>query len=232
MTNRRQYMFGAGTAAAALLGVGVSDTVLAQNAAPEGIYFTDVNAEGEYVVIENRSDSDVDLSGYYINFEYQDPTNQRKEFQSGTVIEAHSQLKIATGAEPVPDADVTFDYNVPRIHNTEPDNFAILMPDSETVVAKSDKTPSPPPTDTPTSTAAPEEETTAEADTTTESETAAQTASPTETTADTDTATATTTSAPETETAATTAEPTDTATGTSGGNATETSSEVDVDDGC
>lgn len=222
MANRRQYLFGAGTAAAALLGIGASHTVLAQNAAPEGIYFTEVHPRAEYLVIENRGKSTIDLTEYYINFEYGDETDQNRQFESDGTVTAGSdlvlrlgeKLVVATGAEPVSDADVTFGYTRPEINNTEPDNFALLMPDGETVVDESGKNPNPP-----TSTATPEEdtETTTEADTATTTQTEA-----------TNTATATTT--PETET--TTTEPANATTETPGGTTTDASSGVDVGDGC
>lgn len=213
MTSRRQYLFGTGTVTAALLGVGPG-TALAQNAAPDGIYFTDVFADQEYLVIENRGESEVNLEEYYINFEYNGEQNQIRQFGADAEVasgadltfEPGERLVIATGAESVPEAHITFNYEGPVINNDTPDSFALLMPDGETVVAAADKNPSPPPTDTPTS----EEATTTETDTTTQTTT--ETATQTTTETSTDTATAST---PDSET--TTAESTGAATETPDG---------------
>ncbi len=240
MTNRRQYLVGAGTAAATLLGVGASNAI-AQNTAPEGIYFTDVNAEGEYLVLKNRGQSTVDLREYYIDFEHNGNVDQTRRFGTDATVSAGADLTfepgerlvVATGAENVPEAHVTFDYKGPVINNETPDSFALLMPDKETVVAEADKNPSPPPADTST----PEsgaESTTTEADTPTATDTTT-TEADTTTTTDTQTtkATNTATSTPEngTETA-TAAEPTETATAKPTDATTETPSEVDVGDDC
>ena len=232
MTNRRQYLASAGTAAAALLGVGASNAI-AQNATPENIVITGVNADGEYFTVENRGDDPFDLTGYHLNFEYNGEVNQIREFGPDTTvpdgqnltIPANSEFVVATGAKSVPDADVTFNYEGPVLNNDRSDTYAILTPDESRMVASSGKTP---PTDasTPESGA---KSTTTEADTPTATDTATAEADTQTTRTRTDT-----TSTPEsgTQTATTTAEPTETATETSGGNATETSSEVDVDDGC
>ena len=235
MSNRRQFLFGAGTVTAALLGIGTSNT-MAQNAAPEGLYFTGVFPEAEYLVIENRGESSIDLTHYYINFERRDEYDQIRQFGRDGQVAAGSDLRlepgesltIATGAERVSDADVTFDYEGAVINDETPDSFAILLPDGETVVAQADKNPSPPPTDTPTSTATPDEGTTAtEADAPTTRTTTTEASTPTETATAEDTSTAEpTTTAEPTQTA--TAEPTETPDGTT----TEMPEGVDVDDGC
>ena len=244
MTNRRQYLVGAGTAAATLLGIGASSAV-AQNTAPKGIYFTDVNAEGEYLVLENRGQSTVDLREYYIDFEHNGNIDQTRRFGTDATVSAGADLTfepgerlvVATGAENVPEAHVTFGYEGPVINNETPDSFALLMPDKETVVAEADKNPSPPPADTST----PEsgaESTTTEADTptatdTTTTEADADTTTTTEANTQTTTGTNTATSAPENGTGtATTAKPTETATAKPTDATTETPSGVDAGDDC
>ena len=235
MTNRRQYLVGAGTAAATLLSVGASNAI-AQNATPEKLYITEVYPEAEYLVVENVGDGPVDLTNYYMNFEYNGEVDQIRQFGPNTTVpdgqdltvEAGERFVIATGAADVADADVTFDYDGSVIRNDGSDTFAIFRPDGETVVAEADKNPSPPPTDTPTPEKGEATTTEAGAQTTTETDTATQTTTGTDATTKTSTRTATSTPESGTQTATTTAEPTE----TSGGNATETSSEVDVDDGC
>ena len=238
MANRRQYLFGAGTAAAALVGVGVSNTVLAQNTTPENIYITNVNEEGEYFVVENRNDSPFDLTNYHVNFEYNGEVNQVREFGPDTTtpegqnltIEAGGRFVIATGAKEVADADVVFDYAGSVLNNDMTDTYAILTPDQSRVIARSDQAP-------PTSTATPNEEaTTTKTDaTTTETattETTATTDTPTAEPTTAETTTQTTTDTPPSTTAGSTqtatAEPTETPDGTT----TEMPDGVDIDDGC
>jgi len=95
----------------------------------------EVNAEEEYVVLTNSGDEEMDLSGYRVDFENQDPDPQLYPLPEGTVLGAGEQLKVATGYEDVPDADVDFELDAAQIHNTEPDVIALLTPGKETVVA-------------------------------------------------------------------------------------------------
>lgn len=208
MTSRRQYLVGAGSVAAAILGVGAGNAV-AQNATPEGVYITNVDEAGESFVVENRGDAPFGLTGYHVNFEYDGQVDQVREFGPDTTVPeggsltvpAGGEFVVATGAENVADADVVFNYEGPVLNNDGTDTYAILTPDGSEVIARSDD--DVPPADTPT----PEQGTgsaTAEADTatgtTTESATAteadatttaeADTRTPTQTQTDADTAAA------------------------------------------
>ncbi|WP_228546091.1 lamin tail domain-containing protein [Halegenticoccus tardaugens] len=130
-------MIGAGAAALGIAGLGAGSTVIASD--HSGLAFAEVNAEDEYVVIENTGDEGFDLSGYWMEFEHGQNVSQAREFPDGAVVEAGETLTVASGAEDVDDADVTFDYDRGVINNDGSDTMAILEPDEETVVVTSDE---------------------------------------------------------------------------------------------
>ncbi len=135
-TARRKIL--SSMAAVAAIGVGTTQ-VFGQSNLNIGIQ--EVNYEGEYVVFVNSGSEDADISGYIVAFEYgNDGTNQRRPLGNDVVIPAGETLTVATGAEEMADADVTFDYEGSVLRNDETDIVALLTADGEMVVM-SEETP-------------------------------------------------------------------------------------------
>ncbi|KZN24026.1 hypothetical protein A4G99_06015 [Haladaptatus sp. R4] len=123
-------------AVATLAAVGAGATqVIGKNGLP--IELTQVASEEEFVVFENTSMDDVDVSGYVVAFEYGNPdTDQRRTLPDDTVIGNGQSFIVATGAKRVPEADVKFDYEGEVLNNDDEDVVALLTPDESTVIAK------------------------------------------------------------------------------------------------
>lgn len=122
---------------AALLGisavtVGIGTKALAQEDPP--LAFFEIERIEEYVVIENVTNESYDLTGHEINFEVGQEVNQIQPFPDGTTVAAGERLKIATGAEDVPDADVDMGYEGEVINNDETDVIGILNPNGELII--------------------------------------------------------------------------------------------------
>ena len=132
---RRQYLLGS---AALIGGTGIASTVLAQDSLPP-IKFVEINAEGEYVVIRNVGLGGINLSGYKINFEVADGTDQIRTFPDGTTVAGGGTLTIATGAKDVPGADVEFDYERSELNDETPDTVAILTPNDEPIIRSDER---------------------------------------------------------------------------------------------
>lgn len=125
-------------AAVAAIGVGATQ-VFGQSNLNIGIQ--EVNYEGEYVVFVNSASKNSDISGYIVAFEYgNEGTNQRRTLGNDVVIPAGETLTVATGAEGMADADVTFDYKRSVLRNDKSDIVALLTPNEEVVVL-SEETP-------------------------------------------------------------------------------------------
>lgn len=124
---------------ATTLAVGASaPTVLGQS--DTSIECAEVAVEAEYVVFRNTGDSEVDVSGYEVAFEYgNDGTNQRRELPDNTTIEAGGELTVASGYKPVDDADVTFDYDGGVLNDDGNDVVALLDPDGNDVCTTNDQ---------------------------------------------------------------------------------------------
>lgn len=144
---------------------GVTTALGAQSDVPE-ITFGEMNEEQEWLVLHNEGNQDVDIKGWYINWEARNENqDQWDEFQEkfgATTIKAENVIKVATGYKEVDDADVTFENNAGRMNNDGDDVYAVYRKDQETEVANSEddrhqedsptETKSPTPTDTPTTT--------------------------------------------------------------------------------
>jgi hypothetical protein len=130
-----------------------------------GIEIVEVNAEGEYVVLENTGGESVNLSGYTIDFEYLEPDTQTETLPEGTTLDPGARLVVATGAREVPNADVTYENDNHRLNNEDPDAVALLAPGGEVVASREINT-----TTTTTTTTEEEETTTTEEETTTTTE--------------------------------------------------------------
>lgn len=131
-TNRRKFITGAGFVIAGTVGFG---TALADGH-EISIVIAEVDAENETVVLENTGDTDVDLSGYVIDWEHNGDKNQTDSLPEETTVPAGGKLTIASGYTDA-EGDVTYDYGNGRINNEDPDVIALLTP-SEKVVATSD----------------------------------------------------------------------------------------------
>ncbi len=84
-----------------------------------------VEPEAEFVTFENTEMEDVDVSGYVVEFEYDnDGTDQRRTLPEGTVIGGGQSLIVATGAKEVPEADVKLDYDGDVLNNDDTDVVA------------------------------------------------------------------------------------------------------------
>lgn len=140
-SSRREILSGLGMLA--VTGVGAT-TVLGDSdysTERKNIDIKEVNAESEYVVFVNNSDSDLDISNFVVAFDYMNPEyDQRRALPKGTTISANGTLKVATGAKDVADADVTFDYDGEVLNNDEPDTVALLTTnpvEDEAIASKS-----------------------------------------------------------------------------------------------
>lgn len=133
--------------------------------APQEIEFKEVNAEREFVVLHNTGDEDVDLGGYRIDFEYRGEDTQDDQFPAETVVEANSDLVVATGAGPsegyeaAPPADVDagYDEDGQVLNDDTPDTVAVIAPDGTVIAIREINTSSPAPTATRTPTQEPTE---------------------------------------------------------------------------
>lgn len=134
--SRRSVLKAGVAVSAATLGVSSAGLGLAQ----VGNNITiDVNAEDEYVVINNTGDSAVDLTGYGLNFEASnEDTDQIRRFEGEVSIESGGSIVVPTGVQEVPNADVRLQdpYNSPKLNNENPDVVELVASD-ETVVATS-----------------------------------------------------------------------------------------------
>jgi hypothetical protein len=155
------------------------------------LWFSTVAAEQEYAVLSNSASDPFDLTGYYMELEYGQQVSQRRQFPDGTAVPANGSLVIASGAEPVENADVTFDYERAVINDDNPDRLALIAPDGSTAVVTGGQgqpptaTPTPDPTSKPTTTQPPEPTTEATETSTEEpTETPTSTEEPTETTSE------------------------------------------------
>ena len=147
----------------------------------------EVHAEREFIVLRNTGGEDVDLSGYTVDFEHQEPDTQLYELDDGTVVGANDELVVRTGAEasgdaaPPPNTGVSAGFDAPMLNNEDPDVIALIDPDGTVVASTTINTPSPTatatrtPTEEPTETPTPEPE-----DTPTPTEEPEDTPTPTE----------------------------------------------------
>ena len=183
---KRTFLAGIATTVA----VGASATsVLGQS--DYAVACSEIAYEDEYVVFANNGESTADVSGFTVAFEYSSDIDQRRDLPDGTTIDAGARLIVATGAKPVEDADVTFDYEGEVLNNSGDDVVALLDTDGNEVCtiggqSTETETATEEPTETETET---DESTSTETETTTETET--ETAEPTETESETETETAT-----------------------------------------
>lgn len=141
MPTRRQFTLSIGVAA---IGASFTQSVFGsrQQDTPE-ITFGQINEEGEWLVLHNEEDTDVDIEDWYINWEArneeQDQWDQFKEKYGATSIPANGSIKVATGYKEVQDADVQFENDAGRMNNDGGDVYAVYLPDQQTEVANSEE---------------------------------------------------------------------------------------------
>lgn len=128
--DRRTFLAGVSTALVGTVGFGTA--VAAEDSQ---LQFAEINPEKETLIITNTGDTEFDLSGYVMEFEYKQNVSQSRPFPEGTTISAGGSLTVASGAKDDTSADVTFDYDDYEVINNEGDKVAVLTPDeSEAVI--------------------------------------------------------------------------------------------------
>lgn len=130
----RRTLLKAGLAAsAAAVGISTSGVGLAQS---EMDLSLSVDAEAELVTITNNGDSEVDLTGYQMNFEAGEDSNedQIETFAGEVIIGAGESVTVATGAGEEGDVSLEDPYERPEINNENPDVIALLSPEGDVVV--------------------------------------------------------------------------------------------------
>lgn len=140
------------TGALAVAGLGTAGNALSQttdasNSHADSITFGEIHEKGEWLVLHNEGDEDLDITGFKINFELGQSVDQIREFREefgATMIAASGSIVVATGADPseggtpANNPDVEFDYDGDVMRDNGSDTYAILDPD-ENVVARSDE---------------------------------------------------------------------------------------------
>ena len=135
--NRRRFLLGTGTVVAGT--VGLSSTGVFGASENQSIYFGEINAEEEYFVLKNTSESSIDVSGYIVRLEYaNDSDTQKDTLPQDTVIPAGGSLTVASGDKDVASADVTLKFNGPQMNNDHDDVYALLTPSGDIVVRSDD----------------------------------------------------------------------------------------------
>ncbi len=92
----------------------------------------EVNAQGEYVTIENTGDEAYDLSGLTLSF---DDGQTEFTFDDGVTLGAGESITVGTGDQTTIDADYDAGYEGYLLNNENPDTVELL--DGDGVVASS-----------------------------------------------------------------------------------------------
>ncbi|WP_160167141.1 hypothetical protein [Natronococcus amylolyticus] len=130
--SRRAVLAGTGAAVAGLAGIG-------SQAAADGhdvpVVIGSVTPEQDLIVLRNEGESTVDLSGYIVDWLYNNPDyDQSDSLPSGTEIAAGGELRITSGYYDT-DADVTYDYEAGRIDNEGTNVIALYTPSRSNAVS-------------------------------------------------------------------------------------------------
>lgn len=122
---------------AAAVGISSSGIGLAQS---EMDLSLEVDAEAETVTITNNGESEVDLTGYQINFEAgtDSEVNQIRTLSGEVVIGAGESVTVAAGGGESGDVSLEDPYEGEVLNNENPDVVALLSPEDEEV-ARSDE---------------------------------------------------------------------------------------------
>ncbi|MDG5758002.1 hypothetical protein QA600_01455 [Natronococcus sp. A-GB1] len=130
--SRRAVLAGTGAAVAGLAGIG-------SQAAADGhdvpVVIESVTPEQDLIVLRNEGESTVDLSGYIVDWLYNNPDyDQSDSLPSGTEIAAGGELRVTSGYYDT-DADVTYDYDGGRIDNEGTNVIALYTPSRSNAVS-------------------------------------------------------------------------------------------------
>lgn len=130
--SRRAVLAGTGAAVAGLVGIG-------SQAAADGhdvpVAIESVTPEQDLIVLRNEGESTVDLSGYIVDWLYNNPDyDQSDSLPNGTEIEAGGELRVTSGYYDT-DADVTYDYDGGRIDNEGTNVIALYTPSRSNAVS-------------------------------------------------------------------------------------------------
>ena len=222
-TNRRRFLLGAGAVTMTAVGIGTGNSVLAASDQQANLPLQITqHPKQEYVDIKNVGDSTIDLKGYGINFEYQNPNvDQINWFNESLTIAPGKSVIVATGAKKVPSADKKFDHGKSVINDDGNDVIAVIDSNKK-AVARSDQSPT---TSTQTSTTTSQTETSTTGSQTSTPSSETQTSTPTSETETTTSETESGTTTSETTTEKTSTTTTTTETSPTPNTKTSTSSE-------
>lgn len=124
-----------------------AQTTEASSGHADSITFGEIHNKGEWLVLQNEGDEDLEISGFKIDFEYEQQEDQTSKFHDSsgaTMIPAGGSIIVSTGAPtseggtPAEDPDVEFDFGDQVMRDDESDVYAILDPEGN-VVARSDE---------------------------------------------------------------------------------------------
>lgn len=129
---------------ATVAGLSAGSSVIASE--HTSLYFETIDVERDFVVIGNAGDEDFDLSGYIIDWEYNQDQDQTDEIPDGIVVPAGGSVKLASGYDEsaAEDADHDFGYEAGRIRDDGTDTVTIHEPGMGSVVIISDDHTDPP----------------------------------------------------------------------------------------
>lgn len=136
-TTRRTVLKAGLAASAAAVGVSASGIGMAQS---EMDLSLDADAEAELVTITNNGDSEVDLTGYQMNFEAgpDSEVNQTRTLAGEVTIGAGESVTVATGAGESGDVSLEEPYEGEVLNNENPDVVALLSPEGDEVATTGD----------------------------------------------------------------------------------------------
>lgn len=104
-----------------------------------GIVISEIDADNELIVIRNMSPQVVDLTGYRLDVEYDQPAKQVRALPRGSVVPPRGSLRVATGQKTAVPHDVTLGYEGWVLNNVDPDTVALLTSEGEPIVTAEDE---------------------------------------------------------------------------------------------
>lgn len=130
--SRRSVLAGTGAAVAGLVGVG---SQVAADGHDVPVVIASVVPDQDLIVLRNQGESEVDLSGYVLAWQYGNPDyNQRNEIPDGTQIAAGEELRITSGYYDT-EADIDYGHGAGRIANEDTNIIALLTPSEQNEVS-------------------------------------------------------------------------------------------------
>lgn len=104
-----------------------------------GIVISEIDADNELIVIRNMSLHAVDLTGYRLDVEYDQPAKQVRALPSRSIVPPRGSLRVATGQKTAVPYDVTLGYDGWVLNNVDPDTVALLTSEGEPIVTTEDE---------------------------------------------------------------------------------------------